>query len=685
MRTPFTQIVFAAGCIAPWASVASAQRGTTSPASSAASARIFIGPNHRASGDDTLQRNEGWISPSLKDPHVIVAAVQGPPGCHAMLSKDAGQEWSELRLPLLDDCFDPMSAASSNGTLYVLTGGRTVPNEGAGRGGRGAEAYTGIGSLIAFQPVRVYSSTDGGKTWRPPVALRTPVHPDHPRLTVDESNGPHHGRVYVEWNEVSDTWLKNHYHIWLNYSDDNGKTFSEPIPIEVDSGGKLVTTEPVILSDGTLLITYYQYFQPLSSPKNLHQPFYIIRSTDGAKTFSRPEKVFEIGQSGWLNVRADFGRAFTLPIIVADQWSGSRFRDHIYSVWDDANSGDANIWFTSSTDAGRTWSTPHRVNDNAGAPKDGPIDFRMTPTVAVNKDGVVGVAWYDRRDDPARRCWRYYFSASYDGGVTFSPNIPVSTQPSCPGKETAPHLIVRNAQPDTALPSLDTLDKLVLAGKSADADKIATAYAERAAAVPGTMPAVRLTFNRDRNIWPGHYTGLGPDLTGAFYAMWSDRRAGHQQSYVARIDLDSTPDPLLATLHEQVVTEQVRIVPDKAEFDEEKGTSTFAVEIRNVSGQPIYGPLHLRAKRVASPGGAEVRFVGADPGGQGALASWDFTPQMGTRRRLDPDVSTEPHSIVMHLSSAAGLDAAFEFEVTGRVPGAVTQAGAANKKQPKEP
>jgi hypothetical protein len=638
-----------------------------------ANRQIVVGPNHRASGDDTLSRNEGWISPSLKDPRVIVAAVQGPPGCHAMLSRDAGQVWQELNLPLLDDCFDPMTASATNGALYVLAGGRTVPGAADGRGG----AANAITSQIALQPVRVYTSFDNGKTWRPPVALRTPVRPDHPRMAVDESNGPHRGRVYVEWNEVTDTWLKNKYHIWLNVSDDSGKTFSEPMPIEVDSGGKLVTTEPVILSDGTLLVTYYQYFQPLSSPKNLHQPFYIIRSSDGGRTFNRPEKAFEIGQSGWLAVRADFGRAFTLPIIVADQWPGSRYRDHVYAVWDDANSGDADIWFTSSADGGRTWSPKRRVNDNKPTAKDAPIDFRMTPVVSVNRNGVVGVAWYDRREDPAHRCWKYYFSASYDGGATFTPNVPVSSVASCPAKEAAPRVVVRNAQPDTALPSVDTLDKLVAAGKSQDADKIGIALAERAARQQGASPEIKLSFNKDRNIWPGHYTGLGPDSAGAFYAMWSDRRSGRQQSYVARIDVSAGDDPELATAREQVVTTQVEIVPGKAEVDEEKGTGTFSVEIRNVGQYPIYGPLRLRAKRISTPGALETKFIGAEPGGQGAVASWDFTSLMGSRKRLDPNVATEPRTIVLKLSPAGGLDAGFDFEVVGRVPARVASTKAA--------
>ena len=49
------------------------------------------------------------------------------------------------------------------------------------------------------------------------------------------------------------------------------------------------------------------------------------------------------------------------------------------------------------------------------------------PEVAVNKDGVVGVSWYDTRDTPgAEPGWDVRFTASNDGGKTWEPSIRVS-------------------------------------------------------------------------------------------------------------------------------------------------------------------------------------------------------------------------------------------------------------------
>ena len=46
------------------------------------------------------------------------------------------------------------------------------------------------------------------------------------------------------------------------------------------------------------------------------------------------------------------------------------------------------------------------------------------PVVEVNRDGVVGVAWYDRRRDDTRRCWELFFTSSSDGGETFGRERP---------------------------------------------------------------------------------------------------------------------------------------------------------------------------------------------------------------------------------------------------------------------
>ena len=53
-------------------------------------------------------------------------------------------------------------------------------------------------------------------------------------------------------------------------------------------------------------------------------------------------------------------------------------------------------------------------------------------TVAVNRDGVVGVLWYDRREANDNLAYHARFAASFDGGLTFSPSVRVSAAPNDP-------------------------------------------------------------------------------------------------------------------------------------------------------------------------------------------------------------------------------------------------------------
>src|SRR5919106_4832763 len=98
------------------------------------------------------------------------------------------------------------------------------------------------------------------------------------RMAVDMTNGPRRGRIYIAWNDVADQFVREQYEVFLQYSVDRGRSFTDPILIATDTDGKLVATEPVVLSDGTLLVTWYQYFNPLAREENERMPFYIRRS-----------------------------------------------------------------------------------------------------------------------------------------------------------------------------------------------------------------------------------------------------------------------------------------------------------------------------------------------------------------------------------------------------------------------
>lgn len=77
------------------------------------------------------------------------------------------------------------------------------------------------------------------------------------------------------------------------------------------------------------------------------------------------------------------------------------------------------IVLTRSTDGGATWSPRVRVNqDPAGADQ-------HQPNVAVDEQGRVYVAWYDRRGSAYGNEVRPFAAVSVDGGATFGPDLPL--------------------------------------------------------------------------------------------------------------------------------------------------------------------------------------------------------------------------------------------------------------------
>jgi hypothetical protein len=83
-----------------------------------------------------------------------------------------------------------------------------------------------------------------------------------------------------------------------------------------------------------------------------------------------------------------------------------------------------------SPDGGRTWSKSIVPTDNAATD----TTDQFMPTLTVNRDGVAGLLFYDRRDNPDNRTFYARFTASLDGGVTWLPSVRLSTAPYMAGE-----------------------------------------------------------------------------------------------------------------------------------------------------------------------------------------------------------------------------------------------------------
>lgn len=433
---------------------------------------IVVGNNILVSGDASARPHvEPCIAANPADPNHLVAASIAFTRRDAWFtvavftSFDGGLHWRRSNLEGLSDFIfvgDAWTAFGPKGVTYLSC----------------------IASAKSTASILVFRSNDGGRGWSNPV--RIPFGGGGPfdrcSIVADTSTSKFAGYVYVLASQSLRTETGHSVTpVVVSRSTDGGKTFSNPVrilPNNLDGN----VGNAAVLSDGTFVVTFFDYASNGRDKIRMlrQRRLWVAASMDGGLTFSTPRFVAEFADAD----PATHPRSGPNRMLAANQSSGT-IRDRLYMVWTDFESGGTDIKVSYSTNEGETWSEPLTVNDSHA---DG-ID-NATPAIAVNKSGVVGVAWYDRRNDASNKCFEIFFTASLDGGLSFLPNARVSTVNSCPD---APGNVVR---PEGG-------------GE-------------------GFGVAAR---------WPagGDYSGLAASSDDLFHVLWSDSRTGVYQNWTSTV------------------------------------------------------------------------------------------------------------------------------------------------------
>ena len=331
---------------------------------------------------------EATLAVNPRDPKNIVAAwIQDwSDGIVVSYSTDKGTSW-DIVVPPTNRCtggpplfdgsaFDPRLAFGPTATSSVTYLSAVV----SGNPSNGNASFAAV----------VDRSTDGGRTWndRPPAVLDTaagapgtPLNPptgyyiDGPSFIIADQVRP--GRAYATWNKGD--YAKTSRDQYLAFTLDGGSSWSAPI--QVTSGQYVLCGQLVILPDGTLVDVFSQ-IDPRTPASGT--TLMTTRSTNGGLTWSTPVAVdAKADQTHWTRVSAVLGP------------DGHT----IHLAWVRANSGGSSIsvMSTKSTNAGLTWQTPGVVATEPGVPEG---DIISAPSLAVNNNGTIGIAFYDHRRDP---------------------------------------------------------------------------------------------------------------------------------------------------------------------------------------------------------------------------------------------------------------------------------------------
>ncbi len=360
---------------------------------------------------------EPHIARSPVDPDFLTAVFQegrftdgGAVDCGFSVTHDGGLTWTRALIPKLTmasggtylRATDPVAGIDLSGRVFLNTEGTTTPD-------------------FADGTILVSRSTDGGATFETPFVVYRPpngnIFPDKPWMAINTFSGTATaGRIVVTWTQFGTTAASP---IFRAFSDDHGVTWSPAVPIHAATTSAQ-GSQPVFLRDGRLAIVYWNFsgsgFTGDDAPAPGPEEIEMVLSNDGGVTFGAPTPVAGVARYDQPNIR----NGVFLPSATTDRING-----HLSLVYQGLDTtGLPRIFFSKSTNAGTTWTTPIAITDNPGTGV-------FNAALAASPDGQrLTASFYDQRDNAAgdtTHC-NLYFAQSLDSGATWAPNLRLTSK-----------------------------------------------------------------------------------------------------------------------------------------------------------------------------------------------------------------------------------------------------------------
>jgi hypothetical protein len=394
--------------------------GATATATGASPVRVS-GPSPFARCQTAPAFSNAEVEPSLaadrRHPTHLVAAYQqdryrrggGARGIVVALSSDGGHAWRRRVLPVSRCAGDTVRQAPFASDPWVAVG----PD------GR-------IYASTVSDVVSVTTSTDWGRRWSAPVALRGPGVTDKPLLTADPRRA---GTAYVVWSDYLRTNPPGTESDELvSITHDGGRTWSEPTAVMRHGRragpefGQIVVDPPT----GRLYLFAVWVRNGLVRP-GVPGLMLLSRSDDGGVHWSKPQR-FETGTTAPQRSGVVLRSSPQVPSFAVDA------RGVLYGVWQDgrfSNGARDQVLFVSSRDGGSHWSRPRRIGT--------PAAESLLPAVAAQGNGRVAVLYLEVTSGQQAR---YRLARSADGGSRFADSAVSTPFPLANAPELTPSPLV---------------------------------------------------------------------------------------------------------------------------------------------------------------------------------------------------------------------------------------------------
>ncbi len=252
-----------------------------------------------------------------------------------------------------------------------------------------------------------FKSVDGGQSWAPPVFS---FGGDKQWMGIDRSGGLGDGHVYAAWNGFFGCQGSNQF----NRSTDGAGSFESPVAVPDDPIWGVVTVGP----DGTVYVSGRRSFDA--------SQFVLARSTTaqnpGLPVTFDSSVIVDLGGSMSSSTGPNPGGLLGQVWMAAAPATGPTAGNlYMLSSINPPGPDPLDVHFVRSTDGGLTWSAPLKVNDDPGTSA-----WQWFGTMSVAPDGRIDAVWNDTRNDPGGFDSELFHSSSTDGGLTWSPNQALS-------------------------------------------------------------------------------------------------------------------------------------------------------------------------------------------------------------------------------------------------------------------
>jgi hypothetical protein len=353
-------------------------------------------------------QNEPAVAVEPADPAVVVAGsndycaqiVNGDVWAGYYRSTDGGATWSDSLVPGYPEDTSAAGLASPAHGKCSAAGDPTQVFDNDGR------LFYGFICFNRSQPINgsVYVAgydQDGSRYVRTvlvdsgtPSANFAGLFQDKINITADQTNGPRSGFVYVAWAKYSG-YAPNNV-ILFSRSTDHGQTFSRPIRVTPGLAQEQFA-DLAVGPGGAVYLTFRTY----SFPPSAANAIWLVKSTDGGVTWTRPALVARITPFDSTQFGGDdcgdgpfacatgltYSRFASLSAVAADATG-------VHVVWSAENAGgQAKIYVRNSPD-GLSWPTTASTLDSVAR------GHQYFPDIA-SADGVISAVFYDSRADAA--------------------------------------------------------------------------------------------------------------------------------------------------------------------------------------------------------------------------------------------------------------------------------------------